>query len=259
MKKLCFYFGAAMLWMGGLASANASASASVQGLESVKKILQKYAQAGSVSMQFEKKMHFELLDKSEKHTGSLVLSQGRVRIESLKPHKMLTVLDDKALWFEKQSPLVAMPQAGLLAKAGLSSASKSGARSVGTGVQVIKLPFDKSFQHAGRIKSAKGSPLQQFLQNKSLWNKIKLKPWSGATKLGKGEREYVVDLSQVPQLGSWAQVRVRVQAAKRHILGFFLKNKLGNTTEYTFQRIRFSSRKRSLTYTPPKGAEIIEN
>ena len=266
-RVLRLLLGGVLLVLIGLIGLATTVQASKLG--EIEQVLQKYASAGSVSMKFEKKMYFELLDKKQTQSGRLLMSGGRLRIQSLKPQKMLTVLDDKNLWIEKEAGLVTgkkkqiqvikLPfvRAGQLKAGPLQALQlKGGASQLG--------PGNLSQPKLNQLKlgvSSKGaaSPVQQFLKDKSMWKKIKLVPSLGGTQAAEGERVYGIDTSQVPQLRGWSQLRVHIQVATKFITRVFFKNKLGNTTEYVLSEIKASPKKQSITYKPPRGAEIIEN
>ena len=195
-------------------------------LVKIKKVLSKYAETGSVQMKFKKEDYFKQSDKTETKRGHLVLSQSRIKMEIKKPEKELIVIDDKAIWIEGILP-----------------------QYIHGNPQVMKLNFIKN--KSGQRKS----PLEEFLNNRALWNQIKVK----SSKKRKHILICDIVTSNSPDMRNLKYFIVEIDSKRNSIEKIYYENEKGNKTTLTFSKIKWSSKKRNIIYKPPEKAQVVED
>jgi len=189
----------------------------------LEKVLSAYHKAKAVSMSFKKASVNELIETERTANGRLVLRGSLLRMETEKPEKALLIMDGKDIWF------IQTVQNG---DAESTIVNKSSAQNLRHSNSVIAALFDS--------------------------RKV-LKQFNVSDPQKAGDKKM---FTLTPKKADASEIRkLEIQTQKDELVTVTYWDYRQNKTIYNFSDINFAAKidKAEFSYTPPKGAEIMEH
>ncbi len=200
----------------------ASSAPSVD-LKVLNEVTEKYRHAKMVKSDLTKTVKAELTGKETKNEGTIAISQGNFRIESLKPEKSILVFDGKTLWNEQS----ASEEFGGPAQVTKQKLSKSGKSQTLFATLLTKDPVTKHFK-INKLES-RGDEILYFAE--SINNDFNVKDF-----------------------------KIVIENKKKFVSEISFKDDIGNQTIMKFSNVEFKeiADKKLFNYKPPKGAQVTQ-
>lgn len=192
-------------------------------LRILNEVTEKYRQAKMVKSNLAKTVKAELTGKETKNIGTIAISEGNFRIETVVPEKSLLVFDGKILWNEQS----ASEEFGGPAQVTKQILSKSGRAQTLFATLLTKDPVTKHFKI----------------------NKLEIR----------GDETFYFAESTNSDFNV-KDFKIVIENKKKVVSEISFKDDIGNLTTMKFSEVEFkeSSDKKLFNYKPPKGAQVTQ-
>jgi outer membrane lipoprotein-sorting protein len=210
----------------GLVASGATKETAHDDLIKIKVLLRRYQLAKAVKVELKKTVKLALLDEEKNSEGNLILSNGRLKLEILKPEPSTVIVNKNLIWV-------------------ISPTSKD----LGGKTQVMKIS-------SSSLKKQAKAPLAILIGRPSAWDQFKVESKTEDENTAK----YVLKPKDPKEMNEMVVLKITVDKKNVELRDLSYSDDLDNETRFDFKAADFKVdiKDDAFDYVPPKNAELTE-